>query len=154
MGKENKCGDAEMEIRISIILDMLLSGLRRREILQNIATNEALKWDVSDRQIDEYIRLANEEISKIAEKDKDKTYRKVKSRLEFLYRKSIEVRDYKTALVVNEKEAELDGLKITKQENRQIDGEGKDVTLGYDLSKLSAETLKDLMNASSPTPKV
>ncbi len=128
MGKENKSGDAEMEIRISIVVDMLLSGLRRREILQNISTNEALKWDVSDRQIDDYIRQANEEISKIAEKDKDKTYRKVKSRLEFLYRKSIEVKDYKTALVVNDKEAELDGLKITKQENRQVDGEGKDVS--------------------------
>lgn len=134
MGKENKCGDAEMEIRISIVLDMLLSGLRRREILENIRTNESLKWDVVDSQIDNYIKFANEEIEKLTEKNKDNTYKKVKSRLEFLWRKSIEVKDYKTALTVNDKEAELDGLKITKQENRQVDGEGNDVQpilIGY-----------------------
>ena len=82
MGKENKCGDADMEIRISIVLDMLLSGLRRREILENIRTNESLKWDVVDSQIDNYIKFANEEIEKLTEKNKDNTYKKVKSRLE------------------------------------------------------------------------
>lgn len=127
MGKTNKCGDAEMEIRISIVLDMLLSGLRRREILENIRTNDALKWDVVDSQIDNYIKAANEEIERIAERNIDKTYKKVKSRLDYLYKKSVEKEDYKTALAVNDKEAELDGLKITKQ--AQVTKDGEDVDL-------------------------
>ena len=125
MAERNKSTDGEMAIRVSIVLDMLDSGLRRAEILQN---STILDFNVSDRQIDEYIRQANEIREKQAEKNADKTYKKVQNRLEFLYRKTVSTGDLKTALAVLDKMSELDGLKITKQAQVTKDGEDIDLT--------------------------
>ncbi|MDR3551198.1 MAG: hypothetical protein P4L31_07330 [Candidatus Babeliales bacterium] len=105
-----KSTDAEFENRVSIVMDMLLSGLKRREILQNIAKNELLKWNVSDRQIDAYMKAANEEIFKPIEKDREKLKAQALSRYNYLFKKTMAVKDYKTAIIANDKICQLTGI--------------------------------------------
>lgn len=124
MGKENKSNNAEFAKRVSIVMEMLLSGLRRCEILEFVRKKDGLNWNVVNSQIDNYIKFANVEIKKIAEKDTEKNYLKAKSRYEFLYRKLINVKDYKGAMSIVEREILLDGL-ITQQKNITLTTEKK-----------------------------
>ena len=70
--KENKANTVETEERTMIVLDMLLSGLKRREILINVANNEELNWNICDSQIDNYISKANKIIKEYGELNKKK----------------------------------------------------------------------------------
>jgi hypothetical protein len=112
MPKENKSDNATFQERVFIVMEMLLSGLKRRQIIQNVSNNEELKlnWNVSDRQIDDYIAAANREIDKIFEADKDKLKKRVFAKYDFVYQKLINVKDYKGALVALEKLTALTGV--------------------------------------------
>ena len=68
--KENKANTVETEERTMIVLDMLLSGLKRREILINVANNEKLNWNICDSQIDNYISKANKIIKEYGKLNK------------------------------------------------------------------------------------
>jgi len=108
--RENKCTEAEYEKRIALVSEMLLSGMKRRDIIQNVANNENLKWDVSDRQIDTYIHDATIAIKETVDKDKDTILTKVYTRYDYLYKKLMNVKDYKGAMLVTEKIAQLTGI--------------------------------------------
>jgi len=114
--KENKANTVETEERTMIVLDMLLSGLKRREILINVANNEKLNWNICDSQIDNYISKANKIIKEYGKLNKEKIIAKARARYEFLYKKLVDVNDYKSAASIVEKDTELAGIKIQKTE--------------------------------------
>ena len=114
--KENKANTVETEERTMIVLDMLLSGLKRREILINVANNEELNWNICDSQIDNYISKANKIIKEYGKLNKKKIIAKARARYEFLYKKLVNVKDYKSAASIVEKDTELAGVKIQKTE--------------------------------------
>ena len=114
--KENKANTVETEERTMIVLDMLLSGLKRREILINVANNEKLNWNICDSQIDNYISKANKIIKEYGKLNKKKIIAKARARYEFLYKKLVNVKDYKSAASIVEKDTELAGVKIQKTE--------------------------------------
>lgn len=114
--KENKANTVETEERTMIVLDMLLSGLKRREILINVANNEKLNWNICDSQIDNYISKANKIIKEYGELNKKKIIAKARARYEFLYKELVNVKDYKSAASIVEKDTELAGVKIQKTE--------------------------------------
>lgn len=123
------------EERITIVTDMLLSGLKRREILQNIAINENLKWKVTDSQVDNYIRDATNIILKNINEDRGVLITKAHARYEYIYKKLINVKDYKGALIAIEKSATLLGLNApTKVAN--TDKEGNDVITPFNDSQV------------------
>lgn len=127
-----KSSNAEFQKRVLIVLEMVVSGMRRREIIQNISENEALKWKVDVRQIDNYIAEAQKEIDKYSEKNKDATYKKCKARLDFLWRKNVAVKDYKAAMLVVDREAKIDGIDApTKVANTTVDGQDVVTQIGY-----------------------
>jgi hypothetical protein len=116
--KENKSSKVIFEQRVSIIAEMLLSGLRRFEIMQNIATHEVFKtWKVSERQIDNYISSATKIIQGGISENQKVIFEQSSSRYDFLYKKLINVKDYKNAVLVVEKKANLHGLLKTKLEH-------------------------------------
>ena len=124
MPNENRSTTAEYEKRLLIVSEMLLSGLRRREIIENINSNDLLKWDVSDAMIDVYISDAKVLISESYEKDKAKLTQSVLTRYEYLYRKQLNVKDYKGAILALDKIVALTGIAAPdKHELSGKDGE-------------------------------
>lgn len=144
--KVSRADEATKTKRILTVLEMLLAGLHKQEIVSIVNKVDGLNWKLSDRQITDYIKWANQEIDIIAERNAEKTYRNSKGRLEYLYRKLINVKDYKGALMVIDKVNELDGLKIQKIAPVTPDGDKYEQSI--DVTKLSTETLLELANAS------
>lgn len=139
-----KSNKVKFEERVSIVMEMLLSGLYRREILENIAKKEELKeWNVTASQVDNYIRAANNIILKPIEKDRDRLKAKAHSRYEYLYKKLLNVKDYKGAIAANDKVCTLLGLNDPTKV-AQTDKEGNDVT---PLSDSQVDKILDIVNA-------
>lgn len=107
-----KSSNAVYEERVSIVMDMLLSGLKRREIIQNIIKNTT--WNVCDAQVDKYLKDATDEILKPLEKDREKLKSKAIARYDYLFKKTMAVKDYKTAIIANDKICEISGIKEIK----------------------------------------
>ena len=105
-----KSNIAIYNMRVHVVMEMLLAGLRRKTILENIATNEKLKWNITEGQIDNYIAKANKEIIAIMEADKEILTKKTFARYEFLYAKLVNVKDYKGAILALDKSATLAGV--------------------------------------------
>ena len=97
----NKSTKAQFEERVGIVTEMLLSGLKRKDILQNISNVETLKWKVTVRQIDNYIEEATKVITTSLEVDRKVLVNKVYSRFDFLYKKMVLDKDYRGAAAVN-----------------------------------------------------
>lgn len=115
-----KSNNVVFEERVIIVMDMLLSGLKRREILENIRVNEKLKWKVERAQIDNYIAVANKLISESTKEEKESLIAKAFSKYEFIYKKLIAVKDYKGAVAAIEKSCSLMGLNAPEKHTADI----------------------------------
>ena len=109
-----KCTSAEKAARIATIYRLLLSGMRRREILQYVA--EKTDWGLETSAIDKYMREATQEIKEVTAEEIETARGMAYKRLDTLYYKSLLINDYKTALAVQKEMNELFGLKVIKQE--------------------------------------
>ena len=114
MPSDEKSSAAEVERRISTVIELLLSGWKRRQILQY---GSKIGWNVTDRQIDTYIAAAYEEIDKGFESDREKILRKTVSQYELIYRNLMKAKDYRGAASVLDKIAEITGVKVHKVEH-------------------------------------
>jgi hypothetical protein len=109
-----KCTSAEKAVRIATIYRLLLSGMRRREVLQYV--REKTDWGIETSAIDKYIAEATKEIKEVTAEEIETARGMAYKRLDMLYFKSLLINDYKTALAVQKEMNELFGLKIIKQE--------------------------------------
>jgi hypothetical protein len=91
--------NTEFQDRSSIVLEMLLSGLSQSEIIANIKNPKGLNWTATDKQINEYITNAQSNIQNPTDE--------LKQRYELLYKKLLNVKDYKNAITANNKLADL-----------------------------------------------
>lgn len=98
MPKEQKITQAEKEARVNKVYDMLIAGARRYTIHQ-YATHKA-NWNVTERQIDNYIADANALIAQEAEFHRAREFGRAKAALDDLYQKCMQVRDYSRAHAV------------------------------------------------------
>lgn len=98
MSKEGKSSKAEICKRVSRIFELMTQGFFDFEIVQNVSNNEG--WNVSDRQIYNYISKANEMFSDYAKIKRDIELGKAITRLNVLFNKSLKVQDYKTCLMI------------------------------------------------------
>jgi len=89
---------AEKELRISSIQDMLISGYRRSEILQN-ATIEA--WGINARAIDEYIAQANIRIAQEIKEVLPNIAQKIVQRYDLCFKRMMKRGDVRGALAAN-----------------------------------------------------
>ena len=133
----NKSNRATFEKRVNIILEMILSGLKRWQIIQNISNHDELKkWKVDPRQIDNYIRRANDLIKDSIENDRAILIAKANAKYEFLYQKLVNVKDYKGALAAIEKTVSLHGLNAPINHNIEFDS---DITVTIGVKKIDKE---------------
>lgn len=88
----------EIQERIDIIQEMLLSGLRRGQIIQAVNSDPKLSWGVGDRTIDGYARKAQVQITKQFEKQRDKMIPDIYAKYNLLYKRMMAAKDYRGAM--------------------------------------------------------
>lgn len=87
-----RANEAEMEKRTSEILDLLLQGHTRSQIIK-----VCKGWKISPRGIDGYISAANIEIREINQAEREDNLARIKSNLWKLYRLAIGMDDRQEA---------------------------------------------------------
>lgn len=122
-----KSTKAEIINRVKIIIDFLLDGLSRYEILQY----GSKKWDITGRQVDEYIAWANKRITRMAEKAEEKSYDRIRNRLERQYRRAVQNKDGSLARLLIKDIREL--YAFDKPRKAEVDESGKPVTPEFNL---------------------
>ena len=90
------------------MVTLVLSGLRRAEILRYIA--EKTDWDVKARTVDSYIARAYKAIAATHQDISAHQMNLTQVRLIDLYKRSMNIQDYKTCLSVVREIAKLNGL--------------------------------------------
>lgn len=144
MAGDKKITNAELDERVSIIFELLCKGVTSHEIFQYVSKN--YEWNVSERQLYNYLGKANEKFKELSEKHKDIEFGKSVTRLNLLFYRSLKIQDYKTCLQIQKEIGLLFGLnEPTKTENNV---NLKDELSGVDYSKLSDATLKEIANAT------
>lgn len=106
--KPNK---AETNKRMSIIQELVLQCWPRRLICQYVS--QKTEWNVTDRSVDRYIRKVQKELRESSAWEKDLEVGKALRQLDDLYRRTMKISDYKTALQVLRQRTELLQLKHT-----------------------------------------
>ena len=92
--------------RVILIANMLVEGKSRSSIIHYSSDN----WNIGERQVDKYISKAREIITKETIRNLEFDYAKAIKRYEDLYRKALEIEDYRLALAVNKEISNLQGL--------------------------------------------
>ncbi len=124
-----KATNAEMERRITLIISLVIRGMKRREIIKYCM--EKTDWKVSEHAIDKYLKRAAMVLKKIAEKDRQEEFGIAITRLVGLWNAAVNEGDIKTALAIQKEISETFGLKTTKIETTtktkiEIDKDMKD----------------------------
>ena len=84
-----KATNYEIIQRVTRIIDFMLDGLSRYEIVQ-FGSKE---WDITNRQVDDYIAYANKRIKIMADKIEEQAFSRTRNRLERQYRRAIQKDD-------------------------------------------------------------
>ena len=108
---KRKSSAAIVQERVLFILP-LISTRNRRSILQYVRKNT--KWDVSVKQIDNYIAKANILMKEQREDIKENIQEAALNNLMNLYQEAHEEKDFKTCLAIQKEINDLFGLKVTK----------------------------------------
>ena len=115
MPKEEKSTSFEKDKRIDVVCELLVSGASRSQMIQYVA--KKTEWNLSSRQIDQYISYAKEKI-KNSDIDKGFEIQRAKLRLEKLYKKNESNEDCKECRALIESMAKLFGW----NEAEKVDG--------------------------------
>lgn len=101
-----KSTKAEIELRVALVYKMLIEGFVRKDIVQY----GSKKWNISNRQVDDYIAGANLEIKEnFGEKYKANILEKEVAKMDNLYRKNYQNEDYRECRTLIESKAKLMG---------------------------------------------
>jgi hypothetical protein len=92
-----KCGKAEKERRLNEIIDLIIKGYGRREILEYVSKNE---WGIKRASVDLLIAEANEYFKKHAKIDRDKEVGTTLRRLHDLYQRAVDKGDLANARLI------------------------------------------------------
>lgn len=89
-----KCSNAEIEARVGEVLDLVLTGSTRSEIVRY---GSKQGWGVSSRQIDDYIADARAEIAEINKITATETMEMIVRNMWMLFKRCIAKDDFQTA---------------------------------------------------------
>jgi hypothetical protein len=118
MAKPGKATKADIEERVNTVFGLLIVGASRQDILQ-YGTNA---WDVKARQIDIYIKRANQKFAEIAAADRKTEFGKAVKRYETLFKSMMKIQDYKGALTAQRELCRLMALNKPAQVNVEHTG--------------------------------
>jgi hypothetical protein len=110
-----KSTDAEIQLRLATIYEMVAKGCTRKYIVRYCSEN----YKISDRQVDEYLSRVYEEIKNTFDSEtKELILSKQLIQLEELYMKSFTIEDFRECRNIIETRAKMLGLNApTKSEN-------------------------------------
>lgn len=116
MDKRERSSDIELDNRILVVAKAILNGYSKRRYLIQYITDKQ-DWNVSERQIDNYISGAKE-IIRNAYSEEDLVLEKdiAIGRLEALFTMNMKIQDYREARNVTIDRMKLLGLFIDKNE--------------------------------------
>jgi nucleotidyltransferase/DNA polymerase involved in DNA repair len=114
-----KSDSSEMQIRINTIYAMLLQGLQRKSIIHYCAD----KWEISERQVDEYLRQARLLMSDDSQRDIDYKKSEILSQYYDLYNKSYKNEDYKECKSILESISKVLGVSAPAKLDMTSNGE-------------------------------
>lgn len=146
-----KSTKAEVDTRVALVAEMILSGYIYTEIVR-YGTKE---WNVKSRQIDSYVSKATEEISKSAEKHHNKQFQIAVNRLTKLYRKTIEAKKYTISLECQREISKLFGLYAPKKISMEVlIGDLEESEIDTNIRELEAylDGHSDGAEATTPSP--
>lgn len=121
-----KSTNAEIQARVTTVMEMMLAGAAFPEIRQYAAqtdTETNRPWGVEARQIREYMSRAWEVIQETVESNRTRLFALHLGQRRLLYNKTVEMGDYRTALQVLRDSAELQGIYPPKTLNVGNDGD-------------------------------
>jgi hypothetical protein len=102
-----KSDNATIARRVDEIFRLRIDGAKRQTILRYTSENG---WGVSERQIETYIRRADEMLTKRREKNRELTFALHLARRERLYAEAVKAKDYRIALAILDSDAKLCNL--------------------------------------------
>jgi len=105
-----KSTNAQILERVKEVINLLINGNSREDIVQYCTA----QWKIKERQTDTYIKKAKKHIEEKVEKEIDYNFNLTILRMNNLYKKSIDKKDYKTALSIQKELAQLLQLYDTK----------------------------------------
>ena len=98
--------------RVEIILELLVAGLSRRQILEH-ASKKLADWQASPRTIDRFISAAHALLEQEARPIRAREFGKALRRLDSLFARCMQITDYKGALAVERERIALLNLSHT-----------------------------------------
>lgn len=102
-----KSTNAEIELRISTIYEMVVKGTPRRDIVRYGSET----WKITSRQIDDYLKIVYDEIKYTYGDDyKKNILEKQLAQLDDLYVKNYTIEDYKECRNIIESKSKMLGL--------------------------------------------
>lgn len=122
MNKPTKAEKIEM---LDIILELVITGMKPRHIVQYLAEKKNIV--MNPRTLSNYIAEVTDIIRKESNTDREKEVGLAKRRYDNLYFKCISIQDYKTALAIQKERAIL--LGINQPIKTDITTAGEKITL-------------------------
>lgn len=102
-----KSTDAEIELRLAIIYEMVVKGASRKYIVRYSAET----WNLASRQVDEYLKRVYDEIKETyGEEYKKDILSKQIAQLDDLYVKNYTIEDFRECRTIIESKSKLLGL--------------------------------------------
>lgn len=121
--KRHKQSNAEMDLILETVIEMLLKGLSRTDILRHFAENENFKK--SERSVDYYIDKSKKEIKERFKPEKENLKALSIARYEDLYKKNYQIQDYRECRQIIDSVSKLFGLnEPTTVKNQLLDENG------------------------------
>ena len=118
MPKETKSSDQEIEQRIEVIAQLLTRFMSRRHILEYV--RKKTDWNVERAQIDNYIAEAKNIIKE--KTDPEQMGGIIRKNFEMLFKKNLEIEDFRECRAVLESMAKLTGVNEPENINHNISG--------------------------------
>jgi hypothetical protein len=102
-----KATEAEIELRIATIYEMVVKGCSRKYIVRYSAEN----WKIASRQVDEYLKRVYDEVKEtFSSEQKELLIAKQLAQLEELYMKNYTIEDFRECRNIIESRSKLLGL--------------------------------------------
>jgi len=135
-----KATDAEIQLRINTIFEMVVKGASRKYIVRYCAEN----FKIESRQVDEYLSRVYDEIKETyTQEDKEKLISKQMAQLDDLYVKNYTIEDFRECRNIIESKAKLLGLNAPNKTDLTTNGESINKPLTAEEAKKLADKLDE-----------
>jgi len=95
--KKKKSTAAIVQDRVDVVAELLMDGLKAKDIFRYVAENENYQWEVTTRQIDNYIQKANHQLVETVKAKRGDLAEELIGKFEYVYFKQMETEDYRGA---------------------------------------------------------